>query len=106
MRLLFSTRLMFAALALLTLGCTLRVSCEALAYQGFAAWAWSVLPVSAVIELAAVGAFAANLLATFIRKPRIVAMGIEAVRSSWNLAFSPERIISVAVTVQGLSAKC
>jgi hypothetical protein len=82
MRLLFSTRLMFAALALLTLGCTLRVSCEALAYQGFAAWAWSVLPVSAVIELAAVGAFAANLLATFIRKPRIVAMGIEAVRSS------------------------
>ncbi|HEV2117357.1 MAG TPA: hypothetical protein VGR48_15105, partial [Terriglobales bacterium] len=74
MRLLFSTRLMFAALALLTLGCGLRVSCEALAYQGFASWAWSLLPVSAVIELSAVVAFAVNLAATFIRKPRIVAV--------------------------------
>src|SRR6185312_14566169 len=58
MRLLFSPRLMLAALALLALGCTLRVSCEALAYQGFAAWAWALLPVSAVIELSAVLAFA------------------------------------------------
>lgn len=81
MRLLFSPRLMFAALALLTLGCTLRVSCEALAYQGFAHWAWSLLPVSAVIELSAVTAFAVNLAATFIRKPKVVAAS--RVAGSW-----------------------
>jgi uncharacterized protein involved in response to NO len=82
MRLLFSTRLMVTALALLAVGCTLRVSCEALAYQGFARWAWSLLPVSAVIELSAVTAFAANLGATFIRKPRVVAVGMESVGSN------------------------
>ena len=43
MRLLWSTRLMFAGLLLLTIGCTLRVSSEVLAYQGYANWAWSVL---------------------------------------------------------------
>ena len=42
MRLLWSTRLMFAGLVLLTIGCTLRVSSEVLAYQGYANWAWSV----------------------------------------------------------------
>jgi hypothetical protein len=81
MRLLFSTRLMATALALLAVGCTMRVSCEALAYQGFARWAWSLLPVSAVIELSAVTAFAVNLAATFIRKPRVVAAS--GVAGSW-----------------------
>ena len=52
MRMLWSTKLMFVGLALVTLGCTLRVSCEVLAYQGYAAWAWSVLPISALCELA------------------------------------------------------
>ncbi len=52
MRLLWSTKLMFAGLALVTLGCTLRVSCEIIAYQGYAPWAWSVLPISALCELA------------------------------------------------------
>ena len=66
MRLLWSTRLMFAALALLTIGCTLRVSCEILAYQGYANWAWDVLPISAVIELAGITAFAMNIFGTFI----------------------------------------
>src|SRR5215831_6019533 len=42
MRLLWSTKLMFAGLLLLSAGCALRVSCEVLAYQGYAAWAWSV----------------------------------------------------------------
>jgi len=69
MRLLWSTRLMFAALALLTVGCTLRVSCEVLAYQGYANWAWTVLPGSAVLELLGVTAFAANILGTFIFEP-------------------------------------
>ena len=56
---------MGAATTLLTVGCLLRVSCEVLAYQGYAAWAWKVLPASAVIELSAVTAFAVNMGMTF-----------------------------------------
>jgi len=67
MRLLFSTKLMFLALALLSIGCLLRVSSEVLAYQGFAGAAWSWLPVSAVTEMTAVTAFAVNLALTFMR---------------------------------------
>jgi hypothetical protein len=66
MRLLWSPRLMFVGLFLLTLGCTLRVACEVLAYQGYAAWAWHVLPASALIELAALSVFAVNLVCTFV----------------------------------------
>jgi uncharacterized protein involved in response to NO len=69
MRLLWSTGLMFAGLALLTIGCTLRVSCEILAYQGYASWAWDVLPVSAVLELLGITAFAINVFGTFILEP-------------------------------------
>jgi uncharacterized protein involved in response to NO len=69
MRLLFSTKLMFLSLLLLGVGCTLRVSSEILAYQGFAGWAWSWLPVSAVIEMTAVTIFAINLLVTFMSRP-------------------------------------
>ncbi|HEU5450407.1 MAG TPA: NnrS family protein [Terriglobales bacterium] len=69
MKLLFSPRLMLASLSLLSIGCLLRVTCEILAYQGYAAWAWQVLPVSAVIELSAVTIFALNLVLTFRRKP-------------------------------------
>ena len=69
MRLLWSTKLMFAGLALVALGCTLRVSCEVIAYQGYAAWAWSVLPVSALCELAGLTIFAINILGTFLLEP-------------------------------------
>jgi uncharacterized protein involved in response to NO len=69
MRLLWSPRLMFAGLFLLTIGCTFRVSCEVLAYQGYAAWAWSVLPFSALFELAGLTVFAINILATFLLQP-------------------------------------
>ena len=65
MRLLFSTKLMFLALLLLGLGCFLRVSSEILAYQGYLPSAWSWLPVSAVVEMAAVTVFALNLVLTF-----------------------------------------
>ncbi len=71
----WSPRLMFAGLLLLTLGCSLRVSAEVLAYQHYSGWAWSVLPTSAVIELAAVSAFALNLLVTLLdgaSQPRLV----------------------------------
>ncbi len=69
MRLLWSTRLMFVGLVLLTIGCALRVSSEVLAYQGYANWAWSVLPISALLELAGITAFAMNIFGTFILEP-------------------------------------
>ena len=69
MRLLWSTKLMFGGLALVTLGCTLRVSCEVLAYQGYAAWAWQVLPISALCELAGLTLFALNIYGTFLLEP-------------------------------------
>jgi hypothetical protein len=69
MRLLWSPRLMFASLFLLSVGCSLRVSCEVLAYQGYAEWAWRVLPVSALIELTALSVFATNLFCTFVFQP-------------------------------------
>jgi hypothetical protein len=69
MRLLFSVRLMFLGLLLLTAGCLLRVSSEILAYQGFAGWAWSWLKVSAIAEMTAVTIFAVNLLCTFASRP-------------------------------------
>ncbi len=66
-RVLFSKHLMLASLALLNLGCALRVGSEIPAYEGYLAQTWSVLPVSAVIELTAVTLFAANLALTFLR---------------------------------------
>jgi len=69
MRLLFSTKLMFLALLLLTAGCLLRVSSEVLSYQGLAQSAWSWLTVSAITEMSAVSLFALNLFATFVKRP-------------------------------------
>jgi len=69
MRLLYSPRLMFASLVLLNVGCALRVSSEALAYEGYWPPAWRILPCSAVCELMAVTVFAANLMLTFKQPP-------------------------------------
>ena len=69
MRILWSTRLMFVALLLLSLGCGTRVTCEVLAYQGYAAWAWRGLPWSAVLELIALATFAVNMMGTFLLQP-------------------------------------
>jgi uncharacterized protein involved in response to NO len=66
---LFSTRLMFASLLILSVGCLLRVSSEVLAYQGYASWAWYALPVSATLELTAILVFAANIAGTFMQPP-------------------------------------
>jgi len=76
---------MLAGLVLLTVGCTLRVSSEVLAYQGYANWAWSVLPVSALFELAGITAYAINIFGTFILEPSHVQkqsplIGITAVK--------------------------
>jgi hypothetical protein len=56
-------------LILLMTGCILRVTSEILAYQGYAVWAWSGLPISALLELTAVFLFAVNLAVTFLRPP-------------------------------------
>lgn len=69
MRLLFSSKLMFAGLLMLTCGCALRVSGEVLAYQDILPVAWAWLPYSAVLELLAVTLFAINLIVTFTQKP-------------------------------------
>jgi hypothetical protein len=75
MKRLFSSRLMFWGLLLLTIGCALRVVAQIIAYQGFASTAWALLPVSAVIEMTAVTIFALNLAVTFVR-PRSQAAGV------------------------------
>jgi hypothetical protein len=69
MRLLFSPRLMLAGLLLLAAGCMLRVGSEILAYQGWVVSAWTWLPVSAVLEMAAVLTFACNLSGSFLTSP-------------------------------------
>jgi uncharacterized protein involved in response to NO len=67
MKQLYSPHLMFWSLALLCIGCLLRVAAQILAYQGFAAAAWGWLPISAITEMTAVTVFALNLLITFAR---------------------------------------
>ena len=69
MRVLFNKGLMFGSLALLNLGCFLRVSSEIPAYEGYWKQAWSVLPVSAIVELTAVTLFATNLAVTLLLPP-------------------------------------
>lgn len=69
MKLLFSPRIMFACVSLLSIGCALRVSSEILSYQEISQFAWKVLPVSAVLELTGVTLFAVNLVITFMQRP-------------------------------------
>jgi len=60
---LYSTRWMAAGLWMLSAGCLLRVSSEAVAYS-FGGSAWSLLPISAYLEFAGVLAFVVNIAAT------------------------------------------
>jgi hypothetical protein len=69
MRLLYSKKLMFASLAILNLGCLLRVASEVPAYESNLRAAWNILPVSAVTELTAVILFALNLGITLLLPP-------------------------------------
>jgi len=66
MRLLYSKNLMFAGLAVLNLGCLLRVASEVPAYEANLPAAWKILPISAVTELTAVTLFAFNLGITLV----------------------------------------
>lgn len=72
MRTLFSPALMLWTLALLELGCLLRVSGELLAYPNWAPLAWTWLPWSAAIEVTAFVLFAINIAATLLRAPEHV----------------------------------
>jgi hypothetical protein len=56
-----SPMMMGLSLWLLAIGCFLRVASESIAYSSTASLAWEVLPVSAVLELAAVCVFVFNL---------------------------------------------
>ena len=58
MSVLWCKDLMFSSLALLNVGCFLRVSMEPLAYEADWQIAWRLLPVSVVIDLTAVKLFA------------------------------------------------
>jgi uncharacterized protein involved in response to NO len=77
MRLLWSKELMFWSLALLNLGCLLRVSMEPLAYERDWQVAWKLLPVSAVIELTAVTLFALNLVGTLMQQPAHLLLAVD-----------------------------
>jgi len=63
---LFSTRWMAASLWLLSAGCLLRVSSEAVAYS-LGGTAWSLLPISAYLEFAGVLAFVINMAMTLVQ---------------------------------------
>jgi uncharacterized protein involved in response to NO len=69
MRLLYSKGLMAASLAILNLGCLLRVASEVPAYEANLRAAWQILPISAVTELTAVTLFAVNLGITLLLPP-------------------------------------
>jgi uncharacterized protein involved in response to NO len=69
MRTLFSPKLMFASLLTLNIGCLIRVASEIAAYESNVASAWRALPVSAILEMAAVTLFALNLLLTLLSRP-------------------------------------
>ncbi len=69
MKRLFSPALMGWSLALVNLGCLARVTCEVLAYPGWLAPAWTVLPFSAAIEGAGLALFAYNLARTLASPP-------------------------------------
>lgn len=77
MRKLFSARLMFASLVTLTIGCTIRVVMQILAYQGYAAFAWQWLPVSALIEMTAMTLFAINMGATLLQRPTAITVAAQ-----------------------------
>lgn len=81
----FSTRLMFLSLALLQIGCALRVSSEPLAYEGILSYAWEVLPISGMLELSGVLVFAANIAFTFV-------LGRSAIARSQGFAEPPASI--------------
>jgi hypothetical protein len=105
---LWSPCLMFWSLAALTAGCVLRVASEPLAYTDLVPSAWSLLPVSAFIELSAVLIFAYNMLRS-MATPIPAWFGREQVKETmplyWYLASYPAcRPVLVRAGLTGLAA--
>lgn len=69
MKALYSPRLMLLTLALLEIGCLMRVSGEMLAYPGWWLFAWRWLPLSATLEVSAFTLFATNIALTLMQPP-------------------------------------
>lgn len=86
MRLLWSTRLMFWSLALLHVGCALRVILEPLSYEHYWTFAWKLLPFSALVELTAVALFALNLIGTLLQPPAHLRTEIHSIFSARGAA--------------------
>lgn len=74
MRLLFSKRVMGISLIVLNTGCALRVLSEIPAYEANLHVEWSLLPVSAITELAAVTLFSLNMVITLLLPPPVAAV--------------------------------
>ncbi len=68
---LFNTKFMWWSLIVLNLGCFMRVFSEIFAYQGYAQCAWSILPISASLELTALIIFLINMIGTFLKPDAI-----------------------------------
>ncbi len=81
---LWSQRLMGWSLAVLGVGCTLRVMSEPLAYADLAPLFWRLLPVSALLELSAVVMFAFNM-ARSLATPMPAWFAREQVKDSMTL---------------------
>ena len=60
---------LLSSTGLITAGGTVHVSCENVTYQAYPAWAWSLLPASAIHQLTGLTAFAADILGTFLFEP-------------------------------------
>jgi uncharacterized protein involved in response to NO len=77
MRLLYSKKLMFDSLAVLNIGCLLRVASAVPAYEGNLRIARTILPVPAVTKLTAVILFALSLSITLLLPPPRPAVSME-----------------------------
>lgn len=65
----FSALLMFVSLLLANIGCAIRVMSEIVAYQYQVPWAWSLLPISATLEMTGVAVFTLNMVLTICVRP-------------------------------------
>jgi len=89
---LYSSALMATSLWILSLGCVLRVSSEAIAYSAGGA-AWRILPISALLEMTAVVIFVVNLGIT-VKRPIPAWLGPDQVNTAlpvyWYVTSFPE----------------
>ena len=97
---LYSSALMAASLWILNLGCALRVSSEAIAYS-VGGVAWRILPISALLEMAAVVIFVVNLGIT-VKRPIPAWLGADQINAAlplyWYVTSFPK---TKSVLIQG-----